>query len=214
MRFFIAKCYEYKCRRGTSGNEEALHENCKYTCVVFLEALFHGCKVKYPNSGNAVMEVIGLNVTNFSWWAVFISFCFESVLKRIQSFVYWVKLHIPDQSMFCFAIKPYSSQEAPIPMILSPLSINKMPIKLSALFEHALNNVLVWRRATNYEEEGSLWRSGIMIWRRVKNFIVDYRIYTVIIPSFEYYPVANNRISYLVNKIWIKRRTGRQLGYL
>ena len=209
MRFFIAKCYDYKCRRGTSGNEEAVHENCKYTRVVFSEALFHGCKVKYPNSGNAVMEVIGLNCTNFSWWAVFVNFCFEFVLKRIQSFVYWVKLHNPDQSMLCFAIKPYSSQEAPIPMILSPLSINKKPIKLPALFAHARNNVLVWRRATNYEEEGALWRSGIMIWRRVITFYCGLSHIYSDLPSFEYYPVANNLILYLVNKIWIKRRIDR-----
>ena len=43
-----------------SGNEKAVHENCKFTLGVLLEALFNGCKVKYPNSGNNIMKVIGV----------------------------------------------------------------------------------------------------------------------------------------------------------
>ena len=53
-RSFVAKCHNHKCRRGTSRNEEAVHKNFKFIRVVCLEALFHGCKVKYLKSGNAI----------------------------------------------------------------------------------------------------------------------------------------------------------------
>ena len=65
-RSFITKYYDHKFRRGTSGNKEGLHQNCKYTSVVFLEEVFLGCKDEFPNSGNAITKVIDLGRTNCS----------------------------------------------------------------------------------------------------------------------------------------------------
>lgn len=38
-RLGIAKCYDRKCKRGTSGNEEAVHENYVHTCCLFRSAI-------------------------------------------------------------------------------------------------------------------------------------------------------------------------------